>query len=284
MASFNSNETIILGGDFNARIGNSPGRVKDDLDVYGAGDKDTEIVPEKNNDISIRDRVSEDKKSNAHGIDFLDFCTSTDLCILNDRMVGDFSGKLTFIGHNGCSTVDFALASREARDKNFLKRFKVEDLNIFSDHRPITVNLEKNELPGEFEEIKLEDLEKRIQMPPYNEIYATNMESDLINEKLTTLREKIDKDLRDGISITEHLAEIEGLMVASMGWKKVDKPKGYEARKNKNTFVRKNICFDIECKKLKNGLNHLCKALNKKPMDGNIRRQFYLTKTKYKKN
>ena len=160
VASFNDNESIILGGDFNARIGNSSGRVIDDLEFSGIKDAGTELTPEKNNDISMRDRVSEDKKLNARGLDLLDFCTSTDLCILNGRTVGDLRGKMTYIGHNGCSTVDLALASRDARDKNFLKSFKVEDLNIFSDHRPITVSLEKNEIPEEKEEIKLEDLEK----------------------------------------------------------------------------------------------------------------------------
>ena len=79
MASFN-NEPIILGGDFNARIGNSPGRVKDDIESYGATEKDTELIPEKDNDISSRDRVSEDKNISSQGLDLLDFCTSIDMC------------------------------------------------------------------------------------------------------------------------------------------------------------------------------------------------------------
>ena len=129
---------------------------------YGDSEKETELIAERDNDMFSRDRVSEDKYINSQGLDLLDFCTSTDLCILNGRTVGDFSGKLTFIGHNGCSTVDLALASREARDKNFLKSFKVEDLNIFSDHRPITVTLEKNKMPVEKEEVKLECTTKYI--------------------------------------------------------------------------------------------------------------------------
>ena len=72
-------------------------------------------------------------------------------------------------------------------------------------------------------------------------------------------------------------------MISSMGGKKVDMSTGHGKKKKKKYPVGKNIWFDSECKKLKNGLNHLCNVLNKNPVDGKIRQQFYLTKMRYKK-
>ena len=145
IASFPEQEHIIVGGDFNARIGNLSGRVTEDTNLPGFGNTDTGAVllTDKVNDISIRERVSEDKKINTQGSDFAEFCTSTDLCILNGRTIEDLGGKYTYVGQNGCSTVDFALSSENATKTSFLRSFKVEELNIFSDHRPITVSLEK---------------------------------------------------------------------------------------------------------------------------------------------
>ena len=90
--------------------------------------------------MALRDRVTQDKKMNAYGNDLRDLCISSGLCILNGRTIGDMQGKYTYIGPQGCSVVDYALASKVLR-KNILSSFEVENLGIFSDHRPITVTL-----------------------------------------------------------------------------------------------------------------------------------------------
>ena len=120
VASFNEEESILIGGDFNARVGNLSGRVTEEIDLPGKWEGNSNLVPEDKRDISIRERVSEDDKTNARGYDFLDFCTSTDLCILNGRTIGDLGGRFTFIGKNGCSVVDFVLGSKKARFQKLL--------------------------------------------------------------------------------------------------------------------------------------------------------------------
>ena len=45
-------------------------------------------------------------------------------------------GGYTYIGKNGCSTVDYILASDNLMSKKgIITKFKIDELNIFSDHR-----------------------------------------------------------------------------------------------------------------------------------------------------
>ena len=60
-ASFNEEESIIIGGDFNARIGNLSGRVTEEVELQGKPEENTDIIVDKVNDIPLRERVSEDK-------------------------------------------------------------------------------------------------------------------------------------------------------------------------------------------------------------------------------
>ena len=58
-ASFNEEESIIIGGDFNARIGNLSGRVTEEVELQGKPEEN--IIVDKVSDIPLRERVSEDK-------------------------------------------------------------------------------------------------------------------------------------------------------------------------------------------------------------------------------
>ena len=60
-ASFNEEESIIIGGDFNARIGNLSGRVTEEVELQGKPEENTDIIVDKVSDIPLRERVSEDK-------------------------------------------------------------------------------------------------------------------------------------------------------------------------------------------------------------------------------
>ena len=283
IASFNEEESIIIGGDFNARIGNLSGRVTEEVELPGKREENTDIIVDKVSDISLRERVSEDKKINANGYDFADFCTSTNLCVLNGRTVGDLRGKYTFVGRNGCSTVDLVLASKKVRSPKSLRNFKVEDLNIFSDHRPVTVTLEKNNHQEEEEELRVENLERRIRTPTFNEIYSKNIDSEEVGEMLTGLTDKIEKRISEGSEIPDCISELERVMLSSMGGTNTSTGnKNCQQKEIRNRPKRKKTWFNDECRKLKNGLKHVCKILNLNPTDGNIRRQYYDTKKKYK--
>lgn len=64
VASFNEEESILIGGDFNARVGNLSGWVTEDIDLPGKWEGNSNLVSEDKRDISIRERVSEDGKTN----------------------------------------------------------------------------------------------------------------------------------------------------------------------------------------------------------------------------
>ena len=46
-----------------------------------------------------------------YGEKLIDFAIATKMRILNGRALGDFIGKLTYIGYTGVSPVDYVLAS-----------------------------------------------------------------------------------------------------------------------------------------------------------------------------
>ena len=226
MATFNENDPIILGGDFNARIGNFTGRVTEDLDVLGTWEGNHNDYDDgREKDINKRERVSEDKKLNAQGCEFLDFCTGTDLCILNGRTIGDLSGKFTYIGRNGCSVVDFALASKEIRSQKIITGFKVEDLNSLSDHRSLSISLTKNTTQQKQKELDVDKLEKRIQMPPFRDIYSKNLDSEEVGRLLESVSKNLEKNISVKSDIATDISQLEKIMSASMGGE-VIKPKG----------------------------------------------------------
>ena len=79
METFADNDNILLGGDFNARLGNLQDFVKiGELpnDIREDRDEDSEDLDD---DIGSRGRTSQDKKSNAQGNDLRDLCISTDM-------------------------------------------------------------------------------------------------------------------------------------------------------------------------------------------------------------
>lgn len=74
------------------------------------------------------------------GLDLIDFCRKMDLMVTNGRTKGDEQGEYTFMGHQGVSVVDYALASREM-SKFFLDFHVLE--RVESDHMPICLTLYK---------------------------------------------------------------------------------------------------------------------------------------------
>ena len=58
------------------------------------------------------------------------------------RTLGDLMGGYTYIGKDGCSTVDYILASDNLMSKKgIITKFKIDELIIFSDHRILYVSL-----------------------------------------------------------------------------------------------------------------------------------------------
>lgn len=77
------NASSIIGGDFNARVGN-----------LGATDEDMQLY-------CPAYRNASDKTINKRGEELLDFMTQHDLILANGRFQGDEEGKFTFHSQQG---------------------------------------------------------------------------------------------------------------------------------------------------------------------------------------
>ncbi|CAG2225710.1 unnamed protein product [Mytilus edulis] len=105
---YGKKEEFILLGDFNARTGN-------DCDFI-EGDNTTHIPLNNSNyniDILNERRASCDNTVDFRGKDLLDFCICNQIRILNGRILGNSTGKHTCFKYNGCSVVDYVLASEQ---------------------------------------------------------------------------------------------------------------------------------------------------------------------------
>ncbi|XP_063426826.1 uncharacterized protein LOC134710401 [Mytilus trossulus] len=102
---------VLLCGDFNARIANSPDYILNDDQSY---------LPLFDNypiDKQILKRQSSDTTIDSRGKSLLDLCILNQLRILNGRVLGDVFGKYTCYTPNGSSVVDYVMVSESILDQ-----------------------------------------------------------------------------------------------------------------------------------------------------------------------
>ena len=93
------------------------------------------------NNHEIPVRVKQDRILDYNGRHFLDLCQSTGLLIANGRLLIDHDkGSYTFCSHQGQSTVDYLLLNLS--DFETLSHFDILELNEYSDHAPISFNIQ----------------------------------------------------------------------------------------------------------------------------------------------
>ena len=123
---------VILCGDFNSRIGQQPGMLKNDTIKFLP-------LPEDYESDEFKPRNSQDIKTNSHGTQFLRLITHNQLTLLNGRTLGDSAGKFTSIQRNGCSVIDYFAVTRKINQN--VNYFKVLDFTPYSDHKPLSMEL-----------------------------------------------------------------------------------------------------------------------------------------------
>lgn len=96
------NDKILVGGDFNARIGDLGEDVNDIIQTNG---------------FVRRDRLSMDPKVNARGSDLHHLMTTISLFSLNGRVHNDIPAKFTFTAGSGRSVIDLCYASVDTLEK-----------------------------------------------------------------------------------------------------------------------------------------------------------------------
>lgn len=123
---------IIIGGDFNGRIG--------ELNQFSELTLQGSLLSET--------RYSKDLKINRTGRKLLDAMEPLGLTVLNGRSTSDKCGELTYYGHSGTSTIDYAWVNLEGIQ--LIKDFKIVNVG-HSDHLPIQVTLQVLDEPQDIE-------------------------------------------------------------------------------------------------------------------------------------
>ena len=113
---------LLVIGDFNARTGRAADFITSDSDADYAT-YDIQYSPDLKCDI----RNSEDEIICSRGRDLLDLCIQSKMRILNGRMLGDLSGKLTSHCSLGSSVIDYCICSDKLLSK--ILSMKVHDFD-----------------------------------------------------------------------------------------------------------------------------------------------------------
>ncbi|CAG5084868.1 Protein of unknown function [Cotesia congregata] len=116
-------DLLILGGDFNARV--------------GLGNDFPSIMTEGST--LLPDRTSLDTTVNSRGTQLLDFADINGFVLLNGRTHGDIPAKYTFCSAKGKSVIDQVWVNLAGI--NFISQLRVLDIPSQSDHSPISLQL-----------------------------------------------------------------------------------------------------------------------------------------------
>ena len=171
---------IILGGDFNAKIG-------DKVDFI----PDIDVIPE---------RVVLDNSNNKHGESFIDFLLANKMCVINGRIM---QGKdnFTYITPKGKSVIDYFVTSMEGlkycKELNILSvRELLDDMQIIPDcaipdHSILLLDLDMTELTPIDNLFKEKDID--LSQNIYNKKFFTSdlptdfMLSDYVSNQIDSL-------------------------------------------------------------------------------------------------
>ncbi|KAJ3666793.1 hypothetical protein Zmor_002224 [Zophobas morio] len=134
-------EKILIGGDFNARL----------------GDKGTRIIDREKGE----KRGSKDKANNKEGKILWQIIEGMGWEILNGNKEGDEEGEWTYVRARRESIIDHGIVNEEAWEE--IESFKVGE-RVESDHMPLEIKIKGKEQEYEKQERRHErkELEKRI--------------------------------------------------------------------------------------------------------------------------
>ncbi|KAI5704191.1 hypothetical protein M8J75_002833 [Diaphorina citri] len=140
---------IVVGGDFNSRIG------------FG-----NSIGPEEIEGYKVWDlRISKDSKSDPNGLKLINLMEEKAFLVLNGRTVSDRNGEITFVGPNGKSVIDLVWVSRCLLP--YVDDFMVCSDVFPSDHFPCVLKLNLIEYTDDCSEEESEHgVEARLRWKP----------------------------------------------------------------------------------------------------------------------
>lgn len=124
---YTKENNLIIGGDFNIRIGNE-GRI---IGEEGDEEENQRIRESKNKAISNGGRKMIERIGKKGWI-----------IIANGNINGDEEGEFTFTGARGSTVIDYVILNEKAKEK--VRNFRVED-RIESDHAPLSLMISTSE-------------------------------------------------------------------------------------------------------------------------------------------
>lgn len=135
------NHEIIISGDFNARTKNENDFISNDSTTY---------LPLNSNYVMSSFNAPRESKDlhgdvNNHGYSLLQFCQTHDIHIVNGRVNGDEGGEITCYTANGCSLVDYTIATPCLF--TLFNKFEILNQDDYT-HLPQAFTLEMCSLPG----------------------------------------------------------------------------------------------------------------------------------------
>ena len=135
---FQSHGTVLLCGDWNARVGNGTRPDYIVCDRYVGSIDNDDYLP----DVPLP-RRSLDNICNSHGIKLLDLCKATSLRIANGRLGSDHQvGTYTYTCHTGSSVIDYLLLNQH--DFSQIANFEIGSFCEWSDHAPMAFDIRCN--------------------------------------------------------------------------------------------------------------------------------------------
>ena len=218
-------------------------------------------------------RSNEDIVVNSFGRQLMSVIEQSFLAIVNGRKIGDLTGKLTYVGHNGTSTVDYCITSISLFQDILI--FSVLEQEWYSDHNPISLALKVNKNPPDaFIDPDLSAVWKFMWNDSLKEKYTSNFNKD---QHQKSLRGFINTKYTDPNTALDSLAKIitavgkESLPVKNSSVKNNSGKNQYASDNDKLLTAEKR-----EFNKIKRGF------LNDKT-DANRRIQFIRARSKYRK-
>ncbi|KAH0821274.1 hypothetical protein GEV33_001517 [Tenebrio molitor] len=174
--------TLVIGGDFNARIGGKGRRMEEQQ-------------------VTIERRPTKDGIENAEGRELVSLVEERGWDVLNGNCIGDEKGEYTYIGSRGETVIDYVMVNEEAWDK--IEEFKVGE-RVESDHMPlenIWTEEGKEKYRARLREAKYEEgeINEKVRELSENVKNATEKKEIEIREKMGLWKnEWWDKECREG--------------------------------------------------------------------------------------
>ena len=267
ISKFSAQGSVCITGDINARTAVRPDFIETDETLF------TDNIFEYKSCNLVRNNL--DMKTNAAGLQLLELCKTTDMLILNGRVVGNLAGHFTYYGQNGCSVVDYTLT-----DTSLFESILYHTIALpthLSDHSLQKLGIKCNYKKATKDNLTemLEPLPMKFRWEDNSKVnYPLALLDEASTDKLTEFQFLNFTEDEDGINVrNKKLTEIM-INAAKLS---------LHQKSSKKHRKRRNTWFDKDCCTQKRLFREIQKDLSKDPKNPFLRGRFCKIRKTYKK-